>query len=376
MLLNYYDMSQTDQFEATFGQLYIGKHPTKDRNSLMCLHFDFSSIPISDSIATTRDELDECIKTSLRAFLSRYSEHFDECKTNGVLLDNGTSALQRLLVSSYQLPDCVRLYGQQQLVEESGHKLFVAVDEYDAPANTCLFSDDPDHRQQFSKISELFKCRFFAVMKKACSSVVKKYWITGVLPAFRDGISPLCATDDISSLPQYNSLCGLTQEEVSLITRAYLRDLQPQRLDLIQEELKRWYGGYKFCAHSSSTAPPPSLYNPQEVFNYLRKIGVSGDLIGSHDDGSVLHSENVFKAIPNCGPLSFDEFFLDALSDKLHTQILTTIEADQVKQIGREAKITWTLLYYLGVLTRGNEPSHIRFPNKSVVLLVSGFGRS
>ena len=142
------------------------------------------------------------------------------------------------------------------------------------PANTCLFSEDQGHQQQFSKIVEVLKSRFFVVLKSACSSVVQKCWITSVLPAFRDGISPLCATDDISSRPQFNSLCSLMQEEVSSITRTFLHTLPVQRLDLIQEELKRWFGGYTFSSGASSMTPstpstPSTLYNPQEVFNYL-----------------------------------------------------------------------------------------------------------
>ena len=251
----------------------------------------------------------------------------------------------------------------------------MAVDEYDAPANTCLFSEDHGHQQQFSKIAEVFKSRFFAVMKQACSSVVRKYWITGVLPAFRDGISPLCATDDISSRPQFNSLCGLTQEEVSSITRTFLRTLPVQRLDLIQEELKRWYGGYTFSSGASSTTPstPSTLYNPQEVFNYLRMVQRTGELTKYRDDSSVLHSDSVLRAIPNGGPLSFDDFFLDALDGKLRAQIMNAFGADDVKQIGRDANITWTLLYYFGVFTKdaqGDDLSCVRIPNKSMVELV------
>ena len=33
MLQHYYDILAKDKFEALFGDLYIGKHPTRDRNS-------------------------------------------------------------------------------------------------------------------------------------------------------------------------------------------------------------------------------------------------------------------------------------------------------------------------------------------------------
>ena len=33
MLQHYYDILAKDKFDALFGDLYIGKHPTRDRNS-------------------------------------------------------------------------------------------------------------------------------------------------------------------------------------------------------------------------------------------------------------------------------------------------------------------------------------------------------
>lgn len=41
MLQNYYDVNQKDKFEQLFGDLYIGKHPTPERNSYLVLKLDF-----------------------------------------------------------------------------------------------------------------------------------------------------------------------------------------------------------------------------------------------------------------------------------------------------------------------------------------------
>ena len=43
---SYYDKGNKDSFDEIFGQLYIGKHPTPYRSSLLCLLFDFSSISV------------------------------------------------------------------------------------------------------------------------------------------------------------------------------------------------------------------------------------------------------------------------------------------------------------------------------------------
>src|SRR5579859_1074263 len=44
MLAAYYDVKTKDSFESIFGGLYIGRAPTKSRNSHLILHFDFSTI--------------------------------------------------------------------------------------------------------------------------------------------------------------------------------------------------------------------------------------------------------------------------------------------------------------------------------------------
>ena len=69
----------------------------------------------------------------------------------------------------------------------------------------------------------MMKTGFFAIMKQACArGLVQKYWLTGVLPAFRDAISPLIESKVISTLPEYNGLCGLTDAEVRTIAKTYL----------------------------------------------------------------------------------------------------------------------------------------------------------
>ena len=42
MLQHYYDIRTKDKFDALFGDLYIGKHPTKDRNSYLVIKLNFS----------------------------------------------------------------------------------------------------------------------------------------------------------------------------------------------------------------------------------------------------------------------------------------------------------------------------------------------
>lgn len=44
MLKHYYDVLQKDKFEELYGNLYIGKHPTSDRNSYLIIYLNFSVV--------------------------------------------------------------------------------------------------------------------------------------------------------------------------------------------------------------------------------------------------------------------------------------------------------------------------------------------
>jgi hypothetical protein len=130
-------------------------------------------------------------------------------------------------------------------VGNSGKQLFISVDEYDAPANAAIFSSMDG---LYTRITALFKASFFQILKDAISTgIVMKYWLTGVLPAFRDGISPLLAVEVISDKPQYHGLCGLTDTEVQTIAETYLSS-SPLLRDIhsVMHTLRHWHNGYRF----------------------------------------------------------------------------------------------------------------------------------
>ena len=52
VLENYYDKLKADQFDKLFGDTYIGKYPTQNKNRYCILRFNFSGIDTS-SIETT-----------------------------------------------------------------------------------------------------------------------------------------------------------------------------------------------------------------------------------------------------------------------------------------------------------------------------------
>lgn len=129
------------------------------------------------------------------------------------------------------------------LVGQQNQQLFVGINEYDAPVNSVIFSP---HQDRFHRVTEFFKTQFFAVIKQATSTVVLKYWITGILPVFLDSISPLGATEILSRNTEYHGLCGLTEVEVEMIVKVYLSSLGQPAVNDVMKMLRNWCNGYLF----------------------------------------------------------------------------------------------------------------------------------
>lgn len=67
MLQHYYDVRTRDKFDALFGDLYIGKHPTPDRNTYLVLKLNFSGI--SGGIAQLPSRAGRTLPDHVRLFL-------------------------------------------------------------------------------------------------------------------------------------------------------------------------------------------------------------------------------------------------------------------------------------------------------------------
>jgi hypothetical protein len=99
MLANYYDKTKKDQFDDTFGQLYIGKNPTQDRSSLLVLLFDFSTVTTSD-LRETRKEFNGMVSVALSNFLTWNAEILGDVDAKQLVGEGGAEAIDRVLVSS------------------------------------------------------------------------------------------------------------------------------------------------------------------------------------------------------------------------------------------------------------------------------------
>ena len=115
---NYYDIKKEAKFQELFGETYIGKNPTKLKNSYYVLKFNFSGIDTSNE-ETTVNGFKREVASSVKSFVEKYELDFyinlnDEAEG---ILDN--------LIKAFN-------------IQKADEKIYVIIDEYDHFANELL----------------------------------------------------------------------------------------------------------------------------------------------------------------------------------------------------------------------------------------------
>ncbi|RUS27825.1 hypothetical protein BC938DRAFT_482686, partial [Jimgerdemannia flammicorona] len=358
MLCAYYDIHTADHFNDLFGPLYIGKHPTPWHNQHLVLKFDLSSISVSGPIAETKASFLDEINDTLKRFVVKYKNELGNPQIDQVINAHNAAA---------SLKNTFDLAGSRH------HTLFVGVDEYDAPVNNSVFTGDttgmPDAIKKVSQIEQYFKESFFAPLKEGCgdlggrNAIISKYFLTGVTPAFRAGISPLAEAIIVSDERELHGICGFTENEVKTIVQHYLRK-DEQGADGIIHTMRKLYNGYYFASsdYDESDPQPPLLYNPHLVFHYVRKYDSNG-IVAKPQESIAVHSTHVLKSISDIGEFSVDDLLELMMSGSVESKINTEFGFADLLSIGKDRSITLSLLIYLGVLTRGPK-GNLRIPNE------------
>lgn len=75
VLENYYDIKKVDKFEKLYGNTYIGKNPTKLKNSYHILRFNFSGIDTTNE-ETTILGFKNKVASSIKFFVEKYNLDF------------------------------------------------------------------------------------------------------------------------------------------------------------------------------------------------------------------------------------------------------------------------------------------------------------
>ncbi|MDE6010243.1 MAG: ATP-binding protein, partial [Muribaculaceae bacterium] len=163
--------------------------------------------------------------------------------------------------------------------EKTGKRVVVLVDEYDAPLVAHL--EDDSHREQ---IRDLLKSVY--VNLKDMDQYIRFAMLTGVsrfgkLTVF-SGLNNL---NDISLVPEWSEICGITGEELKADFRegiSALAEAQETDYEGALDLLKENYDGYHFTAGSSDIYNPFSLLlalNNSNIDSYWFRSGTPTFLV-------------------------------------------------------------------------------------------------
>ena len=144
----------------------------------------------------------------------------------------------------------------------TGQRVAVIVDEYDKPLLSTL--DNPTLHEALKRALK----PFYGVLKSA-DAHLKFVLLTGVTKFGQVSVfSDLNQLTDLSLHPDYATLCGITQEELTGNFGPELETLaRTQSLDMpaCLDEIRKWYNGYRF--HQAG----PSVFNPYSTLNLLSR---------------------------------------------------------------------------------------------------------
>ena len=263
MLAAYYDVAYKDSFEELFGDLAIGKNPTKNRNSYLILKFNFSAVdPDPEKVNTSFNDI---VLQGLRKFCIKYKD----------LLPEGTVAVinsQKESNTAYSiLSDTVQL---------TGHHIYVIIDEYDNFANTML-ADNENNYNTLTHGDGFFRL-FFNNLKAATTdnnAAVSRIMISGVTPlTLSDVTSGYNIGENISTDNAFNTLTGFTESEFRQMLE-YYRDatgIFNHSVDELIEITKPWYDNNCFSTDSVSDE---RMYNSDMALYFIKEYIKKGGRI-------------------------------------------------------------------------------------------------
>ena len=171
--------------------------------------------------------------------------------------------------------------------EQSGHRAVVLVDEYDKPILDVLDVDknlEEEHRNILKG--------FYSVFKGA-DEHLQFVFLTGVTKFSQVSVfSGFNQPFDISMHGKYETLCGITQEELDTTFREPMESMAKAyrcSYEEMRDRLKAQYDGYHFSDQMTDMYNPFSLLNAfatQRISDYWFKSGTPSYLIRllSHSD--------------------------------------------------------------------------------------------
>ena len=252
MLHHYYNILEADKFEKWYGDLYIGKHPTPERNSYLIIYLNFAVV--NAELNSYRQSLDAHCNTEFNFFCDVYAQYLPEGIKEEMNKKKG--AIEQL---DYLYKECIK----------TNQQIYLFIDEYDHFTNKIL--SEPacleDYKSETYGTSYLRS--FFDTVKAGTDSTIKRCFVTGVSPVTMDDLtSGFNIGTNYSLSPEFNEMTGFNEEEVRAMLDYYATTCEfHHSTDELIEAMKPWYDNYCFAEQSYGST---TMYNSNMVLYFVK----------------------------------------------------------------------------------------------------------
>ena len=249
MMHTYYDILQKDNFDKYFGDLWIGSHPTEQRNSFQVLFFDFSKAGCSLPGADLMSSFNEYCSIIINQFAHQYAPFYDADFKETV--ENIESAKAKLAYIEIK-------------AKEKGYPLYLLIDEYDNFTNVILSEHGQKMFHDLTHASGFYREYF-----KQFKGMFNRIFLMGVSPITLDDLSSGYNIDwNISTDSRFNAMMGFDETEVREMLCYYQQNgLLVGNIEAMITEMKPWYNNYCFARMSLDN---DRVFNCDMTLYYLR----------------------------------------------------------------------------------------------------------
>lgn len=229
LMRTYYDILQKDNFEKYFGDLWIGSHPTDQRNRFQVLYFDFSKAGCSQPGADMMTSFNDYCCLIINQFAHEYASYYDA--DYKATIENIASAKAKLSYIEIK-------------AKEKGYPLYLIVDEYDNFTNVILSEHGQKMFHDLTHASGFYREYF-----KQFKGMFDRIFLMGVSPITLDDLSSGYNIDwNISTDETFNAMMGFDETDVREMFHYYRQnDMLTGDIDTMIVEMKPWYNNYCFA---------------------------------------------------------------------------------------------------------------------------------
>ena len=247
MMESYYDIEAKDNFDLLFGDTYVGKHPTAERNEYQVLRLDFSKP--GGNKDTIEENVNGYLDLKYANFVSKYAKYYPEDYVRNFEILKSTSD---------------RVNYVHEAFSRYNIKSYLIVDEYDNFTNNVL-NQHGEAVYHAMTHAEGFYRDLFKKFKGSFTRIL----MMGVSPVTMDDVtSGYNIATALTLKKKFNEMLGFSDEEVREIIR-YYNEAGAFSLDEYEtlRAMRPWYDGYCFSEYADVEGH--HVFNPDMVLYYL-----------------------------------------------------------------------------------------------------------